>query len=521
MVHTATGSTMLSPRLNNCNWSTGFPKSKLASLMQNVARRRADMHKYQDAGVSFIKSEKKCGLFIDMGLGKTVISLTAISDLLFENEVSRVLVIAPKKVANNTWPNEFEEWSHLCYLGYSLASGTPDQRTKAVDTMAPITIVSRDNIKWLIELWESRRKWPYDMLVIDESSSFKDSSTARFKALKKIVKRLKYAVILTATPNAESYLGLWPQMYIVDQGAALGRSMTQYKDQYFKENSYSREINLIPGADRIIQKRVAKKVLVMEAADYLPEIPCEMLPIEIEIPKAVGKKYAAMEKDMVISLDTGSDEIEISADSAATLAGKLLQMASGVIYNTYDVADVIDGEEVVYRQRDVYELHDEKYQMLDDIIEHNTEGPLLVAYYFKSTLERLKKRYPKATVMDKDGKCIKDWNAGKIKLLFAHPMSAGHGLNMQKSGHILIYFDIPASLECYYQMIGRIRRQGQKNTVRVMHFISYYYDDKGKKVYTKDQDTFDALKRKENVMDVFKKMVKKLRNKYGQNNKTS
>jgi len=513
----ATGMTMLNRQLINSNWSMGFPKTALARLMQNVARSRSEMHKYQELGVSYIKKEKKCGLIIDMGLGKTVISLTAISDLLFEDKVKRVLVVAPKKVANNTWPNEIAEWSHLCYLDYALAAGTPEERTAAVDRCASITIVSRDNIKWLVDLCKIRRKWPFDMLVVDESSSFKDEKTARFKSLKGILRFLNYAVILTATPNAESYVGLWPQMYIIDQGDALGKSMSQYKDTYFKENPYSREIKLIKGSDRIIQAKIAKRVLVMEAKDYLPEIPCESIIREVEIPIQVGKKYDEMLKTMVMNLETVNGDIEIRADTAATLAGKLLQMASGVIYNSYNTSEFVDGEEKIFRQCDVYELHDDKFQMLDEILENNTEGPIIVAYYFKSTLARLKKRYPKAVVMDKDGKCISAWNAGKIKLLFAHPMSAGHGLNMQKSGHILIYFDIPASLECYYQMIGRLRRQGQVNTVRVIHLVAYYYDANGKKVYTKDRDVIDALVRKEDVMEVFKKMLKKLRKRYETN----
>lgn len=432
--------------------------------------KRVQMHDYQRTIYDFIRDTPYCAVFVDMGMGKTISSLTAAVDMLMDFEVRKVLIIAPRRVARKTWPDEIKAWLHTCMFEYCVIEGTPAQRLKATRDPSSIHIISRDNVEWLCETWKT--KWPYDMVIIDESSSFKDHKTRRFKALRRARPYIKRLVELTATPAAETYLHLFAQVYLLDEGKRFGKSITHYQDNYFTFNKWTYKHKIRPGAQQEILEKISDICLVMRAEDYLDVQQPLMLVRKCLMDEKQSTLYTSMLEDFVVEVYGDNDEPKmVEAETAASLSSKLLQLASGVLYDTYlEGINPKTGNPI--RKRDVYEVHTAKLDMLEEIVEECAGETILVGYHFQSSLDRIKKRFPKAVQMDKEGECIEKWNKGKIPMLLAHPQSAGHGLNLQKGGHIIVFYDVPFSLELYTQFIGRLARQGQPHLVKVIHLVS-------------------------------------------------
>ena len=388
-------------------------------------------------------------------LGKTVTTLSAIRQLRWD--IDRVLVIAPKRPAIDTWPEELKKWEHLSDLDYAVAVGSAAQRDAALKQQAFITIINRENVKWLVDRY-GKKRWPFDCIVIDELSSFKSSKSQRFRALKRIRPFVKRVIGLTGTPAANGYMDLWAEAYLLDGGQALGRTLTGYRDQYFTPGRRNGMViydwNLRPGARDQIHKRLEPISVSMKAEDYL-DLP-EMRSIEktVSLSDAALKKYRQMERDLLLEVDGET----IDAVNAAALTTKLLQISSGAAYDE-------DGR--------VVRIHDEKLEALDDLVESAGDENLLVFYAYRHELDRIRERYPEAVdIREKDA--IRRWKAGKIRMLLAHPASAGHGLNLQSGGHIAVWFSLTTSLELYQQARKRLHRQGQAKPV-----INYILLSKG------------------------------------------
>jgi len=411
---------------------------------------RSNLHSYQEKGVKHIINNFNSALFLEMGLGKTVTTLTAIEELL-HNEfiVSKVLIIAPLRVSNSVWHKEASNWEHTKGLKFSICTGSLKERLAGLQRTADVYVINRENVKWLVEHYKN--KFPFDMVVIDESSSFKSHTSQRFKALKKILHKINRMVLLTGTPASNGYMDLWSQIYLLDGGHRLGRNISAYRSMFFESDFMGFKYTLRDGSMAKIQTKIQDLVLSMQSEDYLtlPEF----------IPSVLGnalsgkllKQYKVLEKDMILQLDK---EDEVNATSAAVLTNKLLQFCSG---NMYDENKVI------------HHIHDLKIETLKEIIEENPNDNILVAYNYKHELDSLKEHFKSGVVLDKEGKAVDRWNNGEIKLLFAHPASAGHGLNLQHGGSIIVWYGFTWSLELYQQFNARLYRQGQKNNVRVMH----------------------------------------------------
>lgn len=412
-------------------------------------------HNYQEVAKNWIINNPKCGLFLDMGLGKTVTSLTAIELLINDYfDIGKTLVIAPKRVAEDTWPSESKKWDHLEGLKVVGVLGNPKQRESVLQEEADIYIVTRDNVSWLVDYFKGK-EFPFDTLIIDELSSFKNHSSQRFKKLKTVTPFFKRVIGLTGTPAPNTYMDLWSQIYLLDRGERLGKNITAFRRDFF--NAYSRgmytEYQLKPGAKEKIDSLISDICISMKAKDYLPDLKD---PILIDVKAKLSKKemevYKTMSKDALLSYE---DET-IAALSAAAVTNKLLQLSNGAIYN--DNGDFI-------------EIHDKKLDVLEDLIEEAQNENILVFYNFKSDLARINKRFTDTKKLNGE-KEIREWNEGKIKILVAHPASAGHGLNLQDGGSIIVWFGLPWSLELYLQANARLQRQGQKQTVRIYRIIS-------------------------------------------------
>jgi len=521
-----------------------------------VVRGPEDMHGYQRTAVDFLLAHPFSALFVDLGLGKSVISLSTIMELVARDEIDYVLVIAPVRVARETWPTEVGLWRHTAPLTYvhirqedvvdavnaagqaerklikqeleeklSWEGFTRDQikaniaekmkgleakervekarltasraavRRHFRDNPATIHIINREQVEWLIDSWG--KEFPYQGIIIDESSSLKDHTTGRFKALKRVRPLIKRMHQLTATPAAETYLHLFAQIYLLDQGERFGRHITHFREEYFSYNQYSREYKLRPGSAERIAEKISDICLTMKADQYLNLAKPVMIMDRIIMPDDQIALYRQMESEYVISLKDGS---EVEAETAAALSQKLLQMASGVVYETV-LEDVGNGD--FKKRRIVHPLHDHKIEKLETIVEESHGEPILVAYWHDASLARLKKAFPKAVAMDKQGACIKPWNAGKIPMLLVHPQSAGHGLNLQHGGRRIVFFDIPWSLELYLQLIGRLARQGQKQVVMVHHLIT---------AGTLDEVVVEALSTKNDAQEYLFTLLKRIRN---------
>lgn len=471
---------------------------------RHVERQREDMHGYQDTASEFIRENPFSALLIDMGLGKTISSLSVIAeivcDLICESD-DKILVVAPLRVAVDTWPTEIAKWQHTAWLNHVVIRDE-GKRTKEQMALssASIHIINREQLEWLVYFW--KEDWPYRTVFIDESSSFKDHKSLRFKALAKVrrtpglITRLH---CLTATPAAESYIHLFPQIYLLDLGHRLGKNITAYRERYFNYNRYSMKYTLRPGADEEILGKIADVCLVMKANDYLPRKEPTIIQRKVLLDQRQLDLTKGLERNFLMTLPDGT---EIEAKTAAILSSMLLQMASGSVYETLLVEDWDTDD--LKKVKKVHHLHDHKIDTLKEIFEESqTQGePLLVAYHFQSSLARLKKAFPKATVMDKAGKCIKPWNAGKLPMLLIHPQSAGHGLNLQLGpGRTLIFFDLIYSLENYLQTIGRLDRQGQKGSVVVQLLVAQG---------TRDELVAECLFKKQDAQDMLFRILKRL-----------
>jgi hypothetical protein len=435
-------------------------------------RSEIEMHAYQDKALDFAHANPKSALWIDMGLGKTVTMGTLLRDLIRDKGMKKALIVAPLRVATQTWPNEFASWEHLCDIDYTVIqhSNAAVRRQLAL-SRAPVHIINREMIHWLVDLFAELKAWPYDTLIIDEASSVKDHSTKRFKALRRALPHLKRIHALTATPATESFLGLFAQYFILDGGERFGRSVTAFREGYFKHDEYKRTYTLLPGAEEAMVQKISDITIVMRSEDYLDVSKPHNLTRPIQLTDEEISAYRKFERDLILKLPS---DVEIEALNGAALNMKLMQAASGCVYDD---------------AKNPHDFHAHKLDDLEQVAEEADGKPVLVGYWFKSSLDRLRKRFPKAVQMDKEGKCLPDWNSGKIKMLFAHPQSAGHGLNMQYGPCRDIYwFDLPWSHELYSQFVRRVVRQGQKNVVRVHHAVAQgtvdenvmaAHDDKG------------------------------------------
>lgn len=426
-------------------------------------------HNYQQFATDFILEHPISCLMLDMGLGKTVITLTALWQLALDSfDVSRILVIAPKRVAEDTWPKELSKWEHLSGLDATLVMGTQAEREAALRQQTFLYIINRENVSWLV----ANYPWDFDMVVIDELSSFKSNQAQRFKAMKKVRPLVSRIVGLTGTPAPNSLLDLWPEMYLMDMGQRLGRFIGGFRDRFFTPDKRNRDIiySYKPreGAEEAIYSLISDICISMKAVDYLDMPELIMNRVEVSMDSRERKIYDDFQRDMVVSLQGE----ELDAVNAAALSGKLTQMANGAVY----------GE-----NRKVLHIHDRKLDALEDLMEAANGKPLLVAYWYEHDLQRIKARFKNAHCIDTP-QDIDDWNAGKIPLALIHPASAGHGLNLQEGGCTIVWFGLTWSLELYQQLNARLWRQGQKHTVVIHHIVT-----KG----THDEDVLRALDNKD------------------------
>ena len=410
-------------------------------------------HDYQKYVTDFILHHPVAAVFLDMGLGKTAITLSAIFDLCLDSfMVRKVLVIAPLRVARDTWPDEIRKWDHLRSLTYSVAVGTETERKAALMQKVSVYLINRENIQWLIE--ESGLPFDYDMVVIDELSSFKSYQAKRFRSLLKVRPTVRRIVGLTGTPSSNGLMDLWAEFRILDLGKRLGRFITHYRNAYFVPDKRNGQVifsyKLREGAEEEIYAAISDITISMKAVDHLKMPECVMNEVKVILSEKERKTYDTMKADLVVSL--GDEEIDVG--NAAALANKLSQMANGAVY----------GED-----KRVFPIHDRKLDALEDLIEAANGKPVLVAYWFKHDLERIQKRFNVREI--KTSRDITDWNSGKIPVAVIHPASAGHGLNLQAGGSTLIWFGLTWSLELYQQTNARLWRQGQKSETVVIHHI--------------------------------------------------
>lgn len=442
---------------------------KYPEITQSM-RSRDDLHDYQVRAVDFIKSTPNCALWVDMGLGKTVSTLTAVSDLFDGFEVARVLVIAPLRVALKTWPDEIKAWAHVRHLTSRVITGSPAQRKAIVDSdRSQVHIINREMVAWLVGYLQAQGAgWPYDMVVIDESSSFKSHQSKRWKFLRKALPAIDRLVELTGTPAPNGLLDVWPQIFLLDRGERLGRTYTGFRSKYFISDYMGYNFTIREGADDKIHEKLADVCLTMSAEDYI-ELPDRVDRIvDVDLPVKAREQYAELEREFIAEFD--GDEVTVL--SAAALANKLLQFANGAVY--------VDGGGYA-------EVHGAKLDALEDLIEGANGSPVLIAYSYRTDLDRIQSRIV-CEVLGKDPEQIDRWNAGEIPVLLAHPASAGHGLNLQDGGHTVVWFGLCWSLELYQQFNARLHRQGQGHPVVVHHVVT-----RG----TVDETVLDALGRKD------------------------
>ncbi|MDO4281335.1 MAG: DEAD/DEAH box helicase [Peptococcaceae bacterium] len=410
-------------------------------------------HDYQRYCVKEIIAKPHIGLFLDMGLGKTVTTLTALDHLICADlAVERALVVAPKRVVTDTWARECEKWDHLSHLRVVAVAGTPEARRLALQREADIYLISRDNVKWLVETLG--RRWPFDALVLDELSSFKNPQSQRFKALRRVSGKCERVIGLTGTPAPNGYVDLWSQIFLLDRGQRLGRTLSDFRRTYCEASvrPHFTIYSISPENQRRIDAKLRDLCISMRAADYLSLPPVTHITREITLDASARKAYEAMKEEAVLALG-GED---IIGRTAAAIMNKLLQIASGAIYDE-------DGA--------TREIHDAKLDALEDLIEEAQGQPLLVFYSYQFDAARIQKRFPQARMLDGDDD-IAAWNSGRVPIMLAYPASCGHGLNLQEGGHIIVWFGLTWSLELYQQANARLDRQGQKQPVMIYHLIA-------------------------------------------------
>lgn len=437
-------------------------------------------HAYQRYAAQFILDHPAAAVFLDCGLGKTVITLTAIRELLHDSfTVRRVLIIAPLRVARDTWPSEIRKWDHLSDLTYAVAVGNTAKRLAALRQKAEITIINRENVDWLVK----NNTFDFDMVVVDELSAFKSHRTRRFKALMKVRPMVSRIVGLTGTPSSNGLMDLWAEFRLLDMGKRLGRFLTHYRERYFLPDKRNAQMVFTykprPGAEEKIYEAIGDITISMKSGDYLELPKCLTNVVRVEMNERERRIYERLKKDMAAEIDGK----EIDAMNAAALSGKLLQMAAGAVY---------DGEGQAVR------LHDRKLDALEDLVESANGRPVLIAYWFRHDLERIRKRFPGARELRQEAD-IADWNAGKISIGLIHPASAGHGLNLQDGGSMLIWFSLTWSLELNQQTNARLWRQGQKHTVTIHYLVMKD---------SIDESVMAALSRKDKVQEALMSAVK-------------
>ena len=444
-------------------------------------------HEYQRFATDFIVTHPTAAIFLDMGMGKSSITLTAIERLMYQEfEVRKVLIIAPLRVAKNTWPAEIQKWDHLNGLTYAVAVGTEAERKAALQQRASVYIINRENVQWLIE--ESGIPFTFDMIVIDELSSFKNHNTKRFKSLLKVRPKVSRIVGLTGTPASNGLMDLWAEFRILDMGQRLGRFITKYRTDYFMPDKRNGQIiysyKPLPYAEDAIYRQISDITISMKSTDHL-QMP-ELVSSEyiVRLSDSEQEDYEDLKRELVLTIPGG----EITAANAASLSGKLSQLANGAIYD--DAGDV-------------HNIHDRKLDALEDIIEAANGNPVLVAYWFKHDYDRISERLKKCHIpfskLDTSDS-IRRWNNGEIPVALIHPASAGHGLNLQSGGSTLVWFGLTWSLELYQQTVARLWRQGQTSkTVVVQHIIT-----KG----TIDERIMKALRSKERTQSALIDAVK-------------
>lgn len=435
---------------------------------------------YQQKGINWILEHERCGCLWDMGLGKTIVTLIAVEKLIYDYlEVSKILIIAPIRVATSTWPDEIRKWKEVSHLRYSVVVGSPSQRKKALDTDADIYIINRENVVWLID----NHKWDFDMCIIDELSSFKNNQAKRFKALRKYIGRCKRVVGLTGTPAPNGLMDLWPQMYLLDQGERLGKTIGRYREKYFKPGRSNGYIvyDYIPvnGAEEKIYESISDICISMKKEDYLDMPTRKYIDVAVELDSKIIKRYKQFEKESIIEF---SQDETLIANNAAAICNKLQQISNGSVYT---------------ENKEVLDIHNHKLDALEDLIESANGQPVIVFYAFQHDRDKIQSRFDTYEIQSNDD--VRKWNEGQIPILLAHPASIGHGLNLQYGGRIIIWYGLTWSLELYQQANDRLYRQGQDKTVLVYHIIG-----KG----TIDERIIKALKNKENIQDALIEYMK-------------
>lgn len=488
-------------------------------------RGRKQLRKYQDGGVGFIKRVQRCALFIDPGLGKTVITTTAFSELIDDFECGMCLIIAPPRVARKTWPDEFRDWAHTQDKSYVFIDGTAAQRTELLKRKACFHIVSIDNLPWLLRAiggkapdyreikrlseagdeegaaaanqWRPPSKMPYDAIIVDESSKVKSQSTGRWKALRRMMRMVKYFVLLTGTPASNTLEDLWAQIYLLDFGSRLGHNLEDFRKRWMKpppnrkhqkkQIVVQRKYEMKDWAVKAVEDKIADITFTLREEDYADLPPRMYNTIELEFDKATQKLYNKFEREYILQV---SDQLAIKALDGAAITGKLAQLANGVVYDA---------------EKNEHAFHSLKLDALQELVDETGGKPMLVAYHFKSDLKRILERFPQAVLFKDNGTMQDAWNRGEIPMMLVHPQSAGYGLNLQFGGSVMVWYGPTWSLELYIQTNKRLHRSGQIETVMIHHFVI-----KG----TVDVDMMAALASKNDMQEALLNALKQRIQKY-------
>ncbi len=443
---------------------------------------KCQLKPYQDYTKTWMIQHPYSGIFLGMGLGKTLATLSAYVELKdLYGLADKVLVIAPLSVAKHTWSDEIKKWDHLKHLKVSKILGSVQEREQALATPADVYLINRENVVWLVEKY--RRNWPFKFVVIDELSSFKDSKAKRFRALKQVRPKIERLIGLTGTPASNSLIDLWPQLYLLDQGERLGKSKTKYTNTYFYPAQANGHIvykyGLQPGAEQKIYDQIGDICVSMKTRHFLTLPPRIDNVVEVTLEPKERLLYDKLERDYILEASENNLEGTVVASNAAVLSNKLLQLANGAVYDD---------------EKGVVNLHDQKLEALERIIEDSQGEPVLVFYNFKHDRDKILKRFKEAKDFDLKGNDLENWNNGKIPILLAHPQSAGHGLNLQAGGHIIVWYSLTWSLEFYQQANARLDRQGQQHSVIVNHIVAKdTVDERVMKVLAGKETRQDAL----------------------------